>query len=448
MTLPHFTEDQPMNSALEPALEEDDRLAASMLWEEVIVKQTEPEEDYDESYYDYHYDEPGSIPGTLVIDRDSPVPVVTLIEYNEDSAERFALQLVEDCVPYLDRHSVSWVDVHGLGSESILKAIGQVFQLHPLLLEDIVNVPQRPKIEEYDDHLLIITRMIMPDDEDGGFITEQVSFVLGEHFLLTVQEEPHYDTFNLVRDRIRLNKGVIRRQGTDYLAYALLDTIIDGFFPILEDYGERLEDLEDEVVLNPSRKTLEKIYTLRRELLTLRRAIWPQRDALNNLIREKNTLISETVRFYLRDCYDHAVQVMDMVETYRELSSSLMDVYLSSINNRMSDVMKTLTVVSSIFIHLTFIAGVYGMNFNTDLSPLNMPELNAYWGYPICVMGMLGIGLGLLYIFWRKGWLESTVIEPSDVLDPTSDRFRKYRKKYKRFDLKSIFWNYLSKVKS
>lgn len=448
MTLPHFTEDQPMNSALEPALEEDDRLAASMLWEEVIVKQTEPEEDYDESYYDYHYDEPGSIPGTLVIDRDSPVPVVTLIEYNEDSAERFALQLVEDCVPYLDRHSVSWVDVHGLGSESILKAIGQVFQLHPLLLEDIVNVPQRPKIEEYDDHLLIITRMIMPDDEDGGFITEQVSFVLGEHFLLTVQEEPHYDTFNLVRDRIRLNKGVIRRQGTDYLAYALLDTIIDGFFPILEDYGERLEDLEDEVVLNPSRKTLEKIYTLRRELLTLRRAIWPQRDALNNLIREKNTLISETVRFYLRDCYDHAVQVMDMVETYRELSSSLMDVYLSSINNRMSDVMKTLTVVSSIFIPLTFIAGVYGMNFNTDLSPLNMPELNAYWGYPICVMGMLGIGLGLLYIFWRKGWLESTVIEPSDVLDPTSDRFRKYRKKYKRFDLKSIFWNYLSKVKS
>ena len=422
-----------------------DRPVSPLHWEEVIVKQTEPEEDYDESYYDYHYDEPGSIPGTLVIDRDSPIPVVTLIEYNEHSADRLALEFVEDCIPYLNRNSVSWVDVHGLGSESVLKAIGQVFQLHPLLLEDIVNVPQRPKIEEYDDSLLMITRMIMPDEEGSGFITEQVSFVLSQHFLLTVQEEPHYDTFNPVRDRIRLSKGIIRKQGADYLAYALLDTIIDGFFPILEDYGERLEDLEDEVVLNPSRKTLEKIYTLRRELLTLRRAIWPQRDAINSLIREKSPLISEPVRFYLRDCYDHSVQVMDMVETYRELSSSLMDVYLSSINNRMSDVMKTLTVVSSIFIPLTFIAGVYGMNFNTETSPLNMPELNAYWGYPICLVGMGSLGLSLFYFFWRKGWLESTVIEPIDFLDSPSDRYHKYKK---RFNLKAIFSSYFSAKKT
>ncbi len=421
-----------------------DRPAPTLLWEDVIVKQMEPEEDYDESYYDYHYDEPGSIPGTLVIDRDSPVPVLTLIEYNEESAERLGLELVEDCVPYLNRNSVSWVDVHGLGSESVLKAIGQVFQLHPLLLEDIVNVPQRPKIEEYDDNLLIITRMIMEDEDEGGFITEQVSLVLGQHFVLTVQEEPHYDTFNPVRDRIRLDKGIIRKQGSDYLAYALLDTIIDGFFPILEDYGERLEDLEDEVVLNPNRKTLEKIYTLRRELLTLRRAIWPQRDAINSLIREKSSLISEPVRFYLRDCYDHAVQVMDMVETYRELSSSLMDVYLSSINNRMSDVMKTLTVVSSIFIPLTFVAGVYGMNFNTSTSPLNMPELNAYWGYPLCLLGMGAMGLTLFYIFWRKGWLESSVIEPDNFLDSSGDRSRKYKK---RFNLKTLFSSYFSAKK-
>ena len=442
MTSPHISTDPSIDLTLE---ENSDRPVSPILWEEVIVKQTEPGEDYDESYYDYHYDEPGSIPGTLVIDRDSPVPVVTLIEYNEHSAERLALEFVEDCVPYLNRNSVSWVDVHGLGSESVLKAIGQVFQLHPLLLEDIVNVPQRPKTEEYDNSLLIITRMIMPDEEKAGFITEQVSFVLSQHFLLTVQEEPHYDTFNPVRERIRMNKGIIRRQGPDYLAYTLLDTIIDGFFPILEDYGERLEDLEDEVVLNPSRKTLEKIYTLRRELLTLRRAIWPQRDAINGLIREKSALISEPVRFYLRDCYDHAVQVMDMVETYRELSSSLMDVYLSSINNRMSDVMKTLTVVSSIFIPLTFIAGVYGMNFNTATSPLNMPELNTYWGYPACLVGMGALGLSLFYFFWRKGWLESTVIEPIDFVDSSSDRSRKYKK---RFNIKGVFSPYFSSRKN
>ena len=382
-------------------------------WEAVTVKQTEPEEDYDESYYDYHYDEPGSVPGTLVIDRDAPAPIVVLIDYEPKVAERIELTSVEECIPFLDTYSVSWIDVHGLGSEVTLKAIGQVFNLHPLVLEDIVNVPQRPKIEEYEEHLLIISRMIMPDPDEEGFITEQVSLILGKHFLLTVQEEPHYDTFNPVRDRIRLAKGMIRQQGADYLAYALIDTIIDGFFPILEDYGERLEDLEDEVVLNPSRKTLEKIYTLRRELLTLRRAIWPQRDAINALIREKSPLISESVRIYLRDCYDHAVQVMDMVETYREISSSLMDVYLSSVNNRMSEVMKILTVVSSIFIPLTFVAGVYGMNFNTDSSPWNMPELNAYWGYPLCLGVMATIALALLFWFGKKGWLESNVVEPA-----------------------------------
>lgn len=394
-------------------------------WPDVTVRQTDPEEDYDESYYDYHFDEPGSIPGTLVIDRDAPPPVIILIDYEPKMAERVELQSIEECIPFLDSYSVSWIDVNGLGSESILKAMGKVFNLHPLVLEDIVNVPQRPKIEEYEDHLLIITRMIMPDPEEGGFITEQVSFILGKHFLLTVQEEPNYDTFNPVRDRIRLAKGMIRQKGADYLAYTLIDTIIDGFFPVLEDYGERLEDLEDEVVLNPSRKTLEKIYTVRRELLTLRRAIWPQRDAINALMREKSSLISEPVRVYLRDCYDHSVQVMDMVETYRELSSSLMDVYLSSINNRMSEVMKILTVVSSIFIPLTFIAGVYGMNFNTEISPLNMPELNAYWGYPICLFIMGTIGFILLFLFWKKGWLESNVIEPAIVTGETRKRSKK-----------------------
>jgi magnesium transporter len=210
-----------------------------------------------------------------------------------------------------------------------------------------------------------------------------------------------------VRDRIRAGKGAIRKQKGDYLAYTLIDSIIDGFFPVLEAYGERIEELEDEVVTNPTRRTIEKIYQIRRELLALRRAIWPQRDAINVLIRDGSDLISPDVRVYLRDCYDHAVQVMDMVETYRELTSGLMDVYLSSVGNRMNEVMKFLTVMSSIFIPLTFIAGIYGMNFNTEKSPLNMPELNWYWGYPVCLAVMVAIASGLVYFFWRRGWFEN-----------------------------------------
>jgi magnesium transporter len=229
--------------------------------------------------------------------------------------------------------------------------------------------------------------------------------VLGPYYLLTIQEEPEFDTFQSVRNRIRFDKGLIRRHGADYLAYALLDTIIDGFFPVLEDYGERLEALEDEVIARPTRGTIAEIYRLRRELLALRRAIWPQRDAINTLIRDESALISPEVRVYLKDCYDHALQVMDMVESYREVVSSMVDVYMSSVSNRMNEVMRLLTVISSIFIPLTFIAGVYGMNFNPERSPLNMPELNWYWGYPVVLVVMGAIAIVMVIFFWRKGWL-------------------------------------------
>jgi magnesium transporter len=360
-----------------------------------------------ESYMDYFYDEPGSMPGTLIIGDNAPLPVIVLIDYNEGGATRVQVPTPEACAPYLDTESVSWVDVQGLGSEDILQRLGQVFSLHPLVLEDVVNVPQRPKVEEYEQQLLFIGRMVMLKDDRKNFATEQVSFILGQHYLLTVQEEPKLDTFNPVRDRIRTAKGTIRRHGADYLAYTLIDTIIDGFFPVLEVYGEQLEELEDEVVINPTHQTLEKIYVLKRQLLTLRRAIWPQRDAINSLIRDSSPLISQEVRVYLRDCYDHVVQVLDMVETYRELASSLMDVYLSSVGNRMNEVMKLLTVVSSIFIPLTFIAGVYGMNFNTDRSPWNMPELNWYWGYPACLAFMAAIAAALVFFFWKRGWFKN-----------------------------------------
>jgi magnesium transporter len=371
---------------------------------------TQPNQDEDnESYVDYFYHDQATIPGTLDLEEDAPPPTIVLIDYNESQATRAKIIKPEDCASYLDTKSVSWIDVLGLGNQDTWRGLGKVFKLHPLTQEDVVNVPQRPKVEDYENHLVIIAWMVMlnPDSNNDSFYKEQVSFILGKHYLLTVQEEPKYDCFGAVRDRIRSNKGIIRKQGADYLAYTLLDAIIDGFFPVLEEYGERIDELEDEVVSNPTRTTLEKIYKIRRELLTLRRAIWPQRDAINILIRDGSDLISPDVRIYLRDCYDHAVQIMDMVETYRELSSGLMDVYLSSVGNKMNEIMKLLTVISSIFIPLTFIAGLYGMNFNTEKSPFNMPELNLYWGYPICLAVMVAIASGLVYFFWRRGWFKN-----------------------------------------
>ncbi|BAZ23085.1 magnesium and cobalt transport protein CorA [Kalymmatonema gypsitolerans NIES-4073] len=357
---------------------------------------------------DDFYHQPGTIPGTIIIPTDASPPKITLIDYHATGdVIRKELKTPEECTPYLERESVSWLEVQGLGDEDILRRLGKVFALHPLVLEDIVNVAERPKIEEYEDHLVIICRMVVPKERRYGFYSEQVSFVLGKHYLLTVQEEPDHDCLEGVRSRICNNKGTIRKRKADYLAYALLDAIVDGFFPVLERYGEQIEDLEEEVIVNPTRQTLQKIYHVRRELLQLRRYIWPQRDAINSLIRDGNELICEEVRIYLRDCYDHTVQVMDMVETYRELASGLMDVYLSAVGNRMNEIMKFLTVMSSIFIPLTFIAGIYGMNFNTEKSPYNMPELNWYWGYFLCLGLMAAIAFILVFIFWRRGWFQN-----------------------------------------
>ncbi len=366
------------------------------------------EEDDDSTSLDYAYSEPGAVPGTLDIETDASPPVIEVIDYSSTSALRKQVEAPEACIPYIEAEdTITWIDVQGLGSEDILQRLGQVFHLHPLVLEDIVNVPQRPKFEEYQDQVLYIARMVTPTGSGTGFFSEQVSLIWGKTYLLTVQEEAEYDCLEPVRSRLHLAKGTIRNQGTDYLAYALIDAIIDGFFPVLEDYGEMLEELEDEVVANPNQQTLQKIHDIKRGLLTLRRTIWPQRDAINSLIRDSGDLVSPEVRLYLRDCYDHAVQVLDMVETYREVASSLMDVYLSSVSNRMNEVMKVLTVVSSVFIPLTFIAGVYGMNFDPGRSPLNMPELEWYWGYPVCLGVMGAIALLQIFYFKQRGWFEN-----------------------------------------
>ncbi|MBD2341920.1 magnesium/cobalt transporter CorA [Calothrix sp. FACHB-156] len=367
-----------------------------------------------ESFMRDFFHEPGNIPGTLVIDDNAYYPEIILIDYNSDNYTKQEITSPEECIPFLDAQSVSWVDVRGLGNIDILQRVGQVFDLHPLVLEDVVNMAERPKTEDYEDQLLIIARMVVPKVNAFGFYSEQVSLVLGKTYLLTVQEEPEHDCFDAVRSRIEKSKGIIRKSGADYLTYALLDAIIDGFFPVLERYGEQIEDLENEVITKPTQKTLQKIYKIKRELLQLRRAIWPQRDVISSLMRDSGENISDEVQIYLRDCYDHAVQVIDMVETYRELTSGLMDVYLSAVSNKMNEIMKILTVVSSIFIPLTFVAGIYGMNFNTEKSPYNMPELNWYFGYPLCLAVMAAIAGGLLFFFWRRGWLEKSLTIKQD----------------------------------
>ena len=361
----------------------------------------------EEDLFDYSYEQPGSVPGTLNIEDDAELPDIVLIDYNSDRANYINNLTPEACAKYIDTESVSWVDVKGLGSENILQRLGKVFGLHPLVLEDIVNVPQRPKVEDYPQQLVVITQMVVSKPSGKSFSLEQVSLVVGKNYVLTVQEDPDKDCLRPVRRRIKFNKGSIRDLGADYLAYALWDAIIDGFFPVLEIYGEKIEDLEDEVIFNPSNQSLAKVYQIKRELLALRRAIWPQRNALNTLIRDGSSVIDPEILVFLRDCYDHTVQIIDIIETYRELASSLTDIYLSAISNKMNEVMKLLTVISSIFIPLTFIAGIYGMNFDPNVSPFNMPELKWYWGYPFCWALMIVTATCLVIFFWRRGWFEN-----------------------------------------
>jgi magnesium transporter len=367
------------------------------------VADSVPSEDSDD-LFDYYYNPPGSAPGTLSIEPDAYPTEITVVDFGPHHLTRGDRLLPQDCRDLaLQEDSITWVDVQGLGNQSLLFEIGQSFGLPDLILEDMVNVPQRPKIEYHPHFVLIVTQMVMSRPQQGFWI-EQISFVLGENYLLTLQEEPTRDPFAPIRQRLEQNIGPIRSQGSDYLCYSLIDAIIDNFFPVLEIYGDRLEDLEDEAISHPTETTLNGIYNTRRELLALRRVIWPQREIFNALIRDGSTFISIPVLNYFRDCYDHTIQIIDVIETYRELGSSLTDVYLSVMSHKMNEIMKFLTIISTVFIPLTFIAGIYGMNFNTQVSPFNMPELEWYWGYVLCLAFMALITAFQLYIFWRRGW--------------------------------------------
>ncbi len=366
-----------------------------------------PEE---ESCVDYYYDNPENLPGTLDLESDALPPEIALIDYTENIATRIKISNPETCIPYLESDSVSWINVLGLGNQTCWEQMAKVFQIHPLTVGDVVNVPQRPKVIHDKNQIIIITIQVRIKSDLEPFEKKQVSIILGRKHLITVQENSEDDCLKTVRERIKNNQGIIRKQKVDYLAYSLIDTIIDGFFPVLEEYGERIETLENEVVFKPDPQTMQKIYQLRRELLTLRRTIWSLRDAINILIRDGSNLINPDVLVYFRDCYEHTIQLRDIVETYRDLASDLMNIYLSSVSNKMNEVMKLLTVISSIFIPLTFIAGVYGMNFDSEASPWNMPELDWRYGYPLCLLMMFASAVCLIYFFWRKGWFNNLSI--------------------------------------
>lgn len=351
-----------------------------------------------------NYSAPGTPPGTLEPHPEAaPQAVITVIHY---TAEDYTETAVTDLQAYLKTvpdDGVLWINVDGLGDVTLLQLLGEHFHLHPLSLEDVLNIPQRPKLEDYGTYQFLAFHMALPYEEAGR--TEQVSLFLGPTYVLTFQEQAGSDLFEPVRQRLRQQRGRIRQYGPDHLAYALFDAAIDGFFPVLEAIGERLAALEDVILTTPTRQTLEEIYKIRRTLSVLRRILWPSREAVSAFERSDSVLVTEHTRVFVRDCYDHVLQVLDVLENYRELVTGLTETYLSSQSNRLNEVMKVLTIISTIFMPLSFIAGVYGMNFNSQASHWNMPELNWVWGYPFALGLMAIIAVSLLVFFRRKDWL-------------------------------------------
>lgn len=353
----------------------------------------------------HRFTPPGSSPGMVAVDPEAPRPRVRLVAYGPDALveqEDPDLEGIPDC---LARHPVTWIDMDGLGDRDKILRVGELFGLHPLALEDVVNVHQRPKLEHYDDYQFLVARMPIPDG--GRLQTEQISLFLGRNFVVTFQEGFPGDCMDPVRHRLREVHLRLRNKGADYLAYSILDALVDSYFPVLETYSDRLEYLEEEVLGKPDRHTMLQLQLVKRDLLTLRRVFWPLREALSGLLKDPSAMIQDETRLFLRDVSDHTVQLFDILETYREIAAGLVDLYLSSVSNRMNEVMKTLTVVSTIFIPLSFIAGLYGMNFDPDMSPWNMPELRWRFGYLWALGIMAGVALGLLLWMRSRGWLGS-----------------------------------------
>ena len=323
---------------------------------------------------------------------------ISIIDYSIGKFDEKEVKNVEDCFPFKRKPSITWINVDGLHELEIIEKLSSYFDIHPLVQEDIVNTDQRPKMEDYENYMFLVLKMLYVDEKTHEIHSEQVSLILGNNFVISFQETIG-DVFDAVRERIRKSKGRIRKMGADYLAYSLIDSIVDNYFIILERIGERVENLEQEVVTNPAPEILQQIYNLKREMIYLRKSVWPLREVINSLLRDESKLIKETTDIFTRDLYDHTIQVIDTIETYRDMISGMLDVFMSSVSNKMNEIMKVLTIFAAIFIPLTFIAGVYGMNFQY------MPELAFPWAYPVIWVVIITVGVSLLLYFKKKKWV-------------------------------------------
>lgn len=343
----------------------------------------------------------GLAPGTLVHVGEKKVEKVEIrvLAYNSDKLIERELETIEECMEFKNLpHLNLWINVDGLDRIDIIEKLGSYFNIHPLTLEDVLNTGQRPKTEDYGSYIYTVLKMILLDKEKKAIILDQVSIIIGPNYILSFQER-HWDAFDPVRERFVNPASRLRKTGVDYLAYSLIDTVVDNYFSILEYFGDEIEDLEEGLVIQPRPETLKTIQKYKRDMITLRKAVWPLREMINGLQRIESDLIKETTRIYLRDVYDHTIQVIDSVEDFRDILSSMVDIYLSSVSYRMNDIMKVLTVIATIFIPLTFIAGVYGMNFKY------MPELEWRWGYPAVMFGMTILGVSMFLYFKKRKWV-------------------------------------------
>ncbi|MBS3732574.1 MAG: magnesium/cobalt transporter CorA [Desulfobacterales bacterium] len=342
----------------------------------------------------------GMAPGSLVYIGDkSAAPVeIRVMDYTAEAFTETGVENLAACREYRDRDSVTWIDISGIHDPEMIAQLGRTFELHPLVLEDVLNTQTRPKLDDYEDYLFAVLKMIDYDADSRELDHEQVSLVIAPGLVISLQEKTG-DVFDPVRLRIRNSKGRIRKSGADYLAYALIDMVVDHYFAILEQVGEQIETLQDAVIAEPDEQIVGDIHRCKHQIIFLRKSVWPVREIIAGLLRGESALISPDVRPYLRDVYDHTIQVVDTVETYRDILSGVLDIYLTNVSNRMNEVMKVLTVIATIFIPLTFLAGVYGMNFEY------MPELSRPWAYPALWAIFLAIFVGLLAWFRRKKWL-------------------------------------------